>query len=93
MNKLKYWQKGAYIGGVIGVILAVINTFLLYGFLGIIFYPLNLFLESINFWGIKGCGESCWDKVIIIGNFELIIFSILIAIIIYILQNKKIKKK
>jgi len=83
-KNLSFLKRTLIIGLCTSLIFVIINTFLLYGLLGvIIFYPINwLLFNFLNLFGLKDCGESCWWILILIGNIEFIISITLLSFLI-----------
>jgi len=94
-NKLKCWQKGGIVGFIVSLVFVIINTFIVYGGLGlIIFYPINWFLfDFFNLFNLRNCGESCWGVTILIGNIEFIGFITLIGLLIGLIIQKSEKNE
>ena len=78
------WKKGGVIGLIIGAVLALINSFLLFGTLGAMFYApfSNIFESSVC------AGEGCWLWLIIIGDIGYLLFGFVIGAIIGKLKSK-----
>ena len=79
-------MKAWLIGGIIGIILAVVNSFFLGGAIGEFF---SLIFRLIGYpWGVCS-GEDCWGLAIIIGDVLLIISGFIIGWIVGKIKERK----
>lgn len=89
MIKLNIVKKTIFICFVIGLLLAIINFFIV-GILGIfLLYPINWFLfEILDLFSTRGCGEGCWGTLIVVDSILLIILLTLLGFIIGLVRRK-----
>ncbi len=80
---MKKILKGGLFGFLVSIPFVLLNTFVFYGSLGAIFYPLNwLLFDLMNLFNLQGCGESCWFILILISDLEFLVFFTLIGVIL-----------
>jgi hypothetical protein len=82
-------KKIIFIFFVVGLLLAIINFFVV-GVLGIsLLYPINWFLfEILDLFNTRGCGEGCWGILMIVDSILFIILLTFLGFVIGLVKWK-----